>query len=126
MEIADIDRKRRDACVEFMKLGMDFDSACVAAEISGAMKESLASDELFVSEVNFALARKEAELLGRLNDVAMENAERGETRQLERILELMNPARYSKVTKLSHQIDNSGDTGGKVTVEFTGGQKAEE
>jgi hypothetical protein len=39
---------------------------------------------------------------------------------LERLLELMNPQRYSKVTKLSHTMDNAGGTGGKITVEFAG------
>lgn len=110
-------------CVEYMKLGMDFDSACVAAEISGPDKEALSADESFVELVNFNLARKEAELLTKLNQVAEANAERGETKQLERILELMNPSRYSKVTKLSHQMDNSGGSGGKITVEFADGEK---
>lgn len=125
MEILDIERKKRDLCVEFMKLGMDFDSACVAAEIGGDAKDALASDEEFVSEVNFTLARKEADLLRKLNEVAEENAERGETKQLERMLELLNPARYSKVTKLSHQIDNAGSTGGKITVDFQDAGKGE-
>lgn len=123
MELVDLERKKRDLCMEFMKLGMDFDSACVAAEIDGAEKDALAADETFVSEVNFTLARKEAELLRKLNEVAEENAERGETKQLERMLELLNPARYSKVTKLSHQIDNAGNTGGKITVDFADGGK---
>lgn len=121
--ISDIRQKRRDMCVEYMKLGMDFDSACVAAEISGADKDALSADESFVELVNFNLARKEAELLTKLNQVAEANAERGETKQLERILELMNPSRYSKVTKLSHQMDNSGGSGGKITVEFADGEK---
>ena len=125
MEILDIERKKRDLCVEFMKLGMDFDSACVAAEIGGDAKDRLAADEDFVSEVNFTLARKEADLLRKLNEVAEENAERGETKQLERMLELLNPARYSKVTKLSHQIDNSGASGGKITVDFQDAGKGE-
>lgn len=123
--MVDLERKKRDLCVEFMKLGMDFDSACVAAEIGGDAKDKLASDEEFVSEVNFTLARKEADLLRKLNEVAEENAERGETKQLERMLELLNPARYSKVTKLSHQIDNAGNTGGKITVDFQDAGKGE-
>ena len=120
MELMDLEKKKVDLCIEFMKLGMDFDSACVASEIGTELKEKLAGDEDFVSQVNFALAKKEADLLQKLNDVTEENAERGDTRQLERILELMNPQRYSKVTKLSHTMDNAGGTGGKITVEFTG------
>lgn len=118
--LVELEKKKVDLCIEFMKLGMDFDSACVASEISGELKDSLAQDEDFVSRVNFSLAKKEADLLQKLNDVAEENAKRGETRQLERLLELMNPERYSKVTKLSHTMNNSGGTGGKITVEFTG------
>lgn len=117
--------RKADACLEFMKLGMDLHSACVASEIGPDGEEILAGDEGFVERANFALARKEAELLRRLNEAAEENAERGETRQLERLLELMNPERYSKVTKLSHQMDNAGGQPGKITVEFAsseGGQ----
>lgn len=123
MSVIDLKTKKRDMCIEFIKLGMDFDSACVASEISGPDKEELAADEDFISTVNFTLARKEADLLEKLNKVAEENAERGDTRQLERMLELLNPARYSKVTKLAHQMDNSGGTGGKITVQFVGDEK---
>lgn len=125
MNIMDIEKKKIDLCVEFMKLGMDFDSACIASEISGELKERIAGDEDFVSRVNYTLARKEADLLQKLNTVAEENAERGDTRQLERLLELMNPERYSKVTKLSHQMNNAGGTGGKITVEFAGEEGGE-
>lgn len=120
MSIVDLEKKKIDLCIEFMKLGMDFDSACIASEIGSELKERLAGDEDFVAQVNFSLARKEADLLRKLNDVAEENVKRGETKQLERLLELMNPERYSKVTKLSHQVNNAGGTGGKITVEFTG------
>lgn len=120
MNVMDLEKKKVDLCIEFMKLGMDFDSACVASEIGGELKEKLAGDEEFVAQVNFSLAKKEADLLQKLNQVAEENAERGDTRQLERLLELMNPERYSKVTKLSHTMNNSGGTGGKITVEFEG------
>lgn len=124
MEILDLEKKKVDLCIEFMKLGMDFDSACVASEIGEELKEKLNADEDFVHHVNFALAKKEADLLKKLNDVAEENAERGDTRQLERLLELMNPERYSKVTKLSHTMNNSGGTSGKITVEFAGDENA--
>lgn len=120
MELLELDKKKVDLCIEFMKLGMDLDSACVASEIGPELKEKLAGDEDFVAQVNFSLARKEADLLRKLNEVAEENVKRGETKQLERLLELMNPQRYSKVTKLSHTMDNAGGTGGKITVEFAG------
>ena len=120
MELMDLEKKKVDLCIEFMKLGMDLDSACIASEISPELKEKLAGDEDFVAQVNFSLARKEADLLRKLNEVAEENVKRGETKQLERLLELMNPQRYSKITKLSHTMDNAGGTGGKITVEFAG------
>ena len=123
MELLELEKKKVDLCIEFMKLGMDFDSACIASEINSELKERLAGDEDFVSHVNFSLAKKESELLQRLNDVAEENAKRGDTRQIERLLELMNPERYSKVTKLSHTMNNSGGAGGKITVEFTGDEE---
>lgn len=123
MDILDVKERRRDLCVEFMKLGMDFHTACVAAEIPPEDEDALAADEAFVGEVNYNLAMKERDLLEKLNEVAKANAERGETKQLERILELMNPNRYSKVTKLSHQMDNAGGSPGKITVEFAEAEK---
>lgn len=120
MDILDLEKKKIDLCIEFMKLGMDFDSACVASEIGGELKEKLSQDEDFVSQVNFSLAQREAELLRKLNEVAEANAQRGETKQIERLLELMNAERYSKVTKLSHTMGNSGSSTGKITVEFAG------
>lgn len=125
MDILDLEKKKVDLCIEFMKLGMDFDSACIASEIGSELKERLAGDEDFVMSVNFSLAKKEAELLQKLNDVAEENAKRGDTRQVERLLELMNPERYSKVTKLSHTMGNGGSAGGKITVEFAGEEGGE-
>ena len=122
MNIMDLDKKKKDMCIEYMKLGMDLDSACLASEISEEEKEALASDEDFVSMVNFSLARKEAELLKKLNTVAEENAERGDSKALERLLELLKPERYAKVTKLSHQLNNAGGASGKITVEFEGGE----
>lgn len=120
MNVIDLEKRKVDTCIEFMKLGMDFDTACTAAEIDSELKEKIAADEEFVNRVNFCLAKKETELLQKLNDVAEENAKRGDTRQIERLLELMNPERYSKVTKLSHTMGNGGSAGGKITVEFTG------
>lgn len=114
--------RQADLCIEFMKLGMDLEGAFTAVGVPDDIRDALASDEEFVGRANYALARREEELLRRLNEVAMENADRGDTRQLERLLELMNPARYSKVTKLSHQVDTHGGAQGKVTVEFTGGE----
>lgn len=119
-EIKDLKERRKDLCVEFMKLGMDLDAAFVAAEVPEADREELAADEDFVARVNYALAKREAELLRRLNEVAEENADRGDTRQIERLLELMNPSRYSKVTKLAHQMEAHGAAQGKVTIEFAG------
>ena len=123
MDVIDLEKKKIDMCVEFIKLGMDMDTACTAAEINDELKERLTQDEDFVMRVNYCLAKKESELLKKLNDVAEENAERGDTRQLERLLELLNPERYAKVTKLSHQMDNSGGSSGKITVEFTDSDK---
>lgn len=121
----DLEERKKDFCAECMKLGMDFDTACVAAEIGPEMKERLAADEDFIARMNYSLAMKERELLDKLNQIAEENAERGDSRQIERQLELLNPARYSKVTKLSHQIDNAGNTGGKITVDFASPEKEE-
>ena len=118
-------QKKKDMLVEFLKLGMDFDSACLAAEIDDDFKKELQYDDNFTHLANTAIAKKEVELLQKLEAIGEANAQRGESKQIERQLELLNPERYSKVTKLSHSMNGSGSSGGKITVSFEGDDKEE-
>ena len=119
----DMKQKKKDMLVEFLKLGMDFDSACLAAEIDDDFKKELQYDDNFTHLANTAIAKKEVELLQKLEQIGEANAQRGESKQIERQLELLNPERYSKVTKLSHSMNGSGSSGGKITVSFEGDDK---
>ena len=121
----DMKQKKKDMLVEFLKLGMDFDSACLAAEIDDDFKKEWQYDDSFTNLAYTAIAKKEVELLQKLEQIGEANAQRGESKQIERQLELLNPERYSKVTKLSHSMNNSGSSGGKITVSFEGDDKEE-
>ena len=121
----DMKQKKKDMLVEFLKLGMDFDSACLAAEIDDDFKKELQYDDAFTHLANTAIAKKEVELLQKLEAIGEANAQRGESKQIERQLELLNPERYSKVTKLSHSMNGSGSSGGKITVSFEADDKEE-
>jgi len=123
MDIIDIKQRKKDMVIEFCKLGADFDTACTASDITPEEKELLTQDEDFVNHVNYSLAKREMDLLKKLNDCAEENIERGDSKAVERLLELLNPNHFSKVTKLSHQMDNSGGSSGKITVEFADSDK---
>ena len=124
-DMIDMKQKKKDMLVEFLKLGMDFDSACLAAEIDDDFKKELQYDDAFTHLANTAIAKKEVELLQKLEQIGEANAQRGESKQIERQLELLNPERYSKVTKLSHSMNSSGSSGGKITVSFEGDDKEE-
>lgn len=98
-------KQRADFVIEFMKLGMDFQTACVAAECTPEMVEELETNEEFLQRKKFTLAKLEAELLERLSKASQLAAIKGDTRSTERLLEIIRPDRYTKTTKLSHGID---------------------
>ena len=65
----DMKQKKKDMLVEFLKLGMDFDSACLAAEIDDDFKKELQYDDNFTHLANTAIAKKEVELLQKLEQI---------------------------------------------------------
>ena len=70
----DMKQKKKDMLVEFLKLGMDFDSACLAAEIDDDFKKELQYDDAFTHLANTAIAKKEVELLQKLEAIGEANA----------------------------------------------------
>lgn len=97
-------RMRQDVVIEFLKLGMDYDTACTAAEVSPEMKEKFAEDEEFQTRKKFALSQIELELLRRLNKASEFSALKGDTRPTERLLEIIRPERYAKTAKVQHTL----------------------
>lgn len=98
-------RMRQDIVIEFLKLGMDYDTACTAAEVSPEMKEKFAEDEDFQTRKKFALSQIELELLKRLNKASEFSALKGDTRPTERLLEIIRPDRYAKTSKVQHTLN---------------------
>ena len=123
MQYTESEERQKSFILEFSKLGMDFYSAAVAAECSPAFIDTLESDAQFQSDIQFAVAMREKELLERLNKTAILNASsKGDTKAMERLLEILNPDRYSKTTKLAHQIGSKGKgkSPSAIKIEFVG------
>ena len=108
-------RQRQDLVIEFMKLGMDFDTACVASEVSPEMKEQFNNDEDFVARKKFALSQVEVELLKRLQKASEFASMKGDTRATERLLELIRPDRYAKTTKVQFPSDDKTPKGFSIS-----------
>ena len=111
-------RMRQDVVIEFLKLGMDYDTACTAAEVSPEMKEKFAEDEDFQTRKKFALSQIELELLRRLNKASEFSALKGDTRPTERLLEIIRPERYAKTAKVQHRLASENDTPKGFSISF--------
>lgn len=126
-QIEEKEERQKQFIIEYSKLGMDFYSACVAAECNQDQISRFQQDEVFQHDVEFAVRFKEKELLDRLNKVAMTNANRGDTKALERLLEILNPDQYSKTTKLAHSVGRGkGKAPASVKIEFVGSSEADD
>lgn len=123
--LSDSLRQRSDFVIEFMKLGMDFSTACVAAECTPEMVEQIEKDEDFLQRKKFTLAKLEADLLQRLSDASAVAALKGDTRSTERLLEILRPDRYAKQAKVTHTIDPS-ETPKEVKISFVSSVADEE
>lgn len=112
---------RKGLVVEYMKLGMDMYGACVAAECDPDLIDILEHDEEFNRICEYHVKNRELELLRKLNSTAEKILGKGDTKAVERMLEILNPDRYSKTTKLAHSVGGNGKrapTG--VTISFVG------
>ena len=123
--LSDSLRQRSDFVIEYMKLGMDFSTACIAAECTPEMVEAMENDEEFIQRRKFALAKLEAELLQRLSDASAVASLKGDTRSTERMLEIIRPDRYAKTAKVTHSIDPT-ETPKEVKISFVSSVADEE
>lgn len=121
MALIDDIQLRQDYVIEFMKLGMDYHTACVASEVPADVEDEWRDDEAFSARVNYEIARTEGELLKRLRQAADKQAASGNSKATERLLEILRPEKYSKTTKLAHSFGGQGGEGvGGITVNFVG------
>lgn len=123
--LSDSLRQRSDFVIEYMKLGMDFSTACIAAECTPEMVEAMEKDEGFIQRKKFALAKLEAELLQRLSEASAVASLKGDTRSTERMLEIIRPDRYAKTAKVTHSIDPT-ETPKEVKISFVSSVVADE
>ena len=124
--IDDSMRQRQDLVIEFMKLGMDFDTACTASEVSPEMKAQFIEDEDFIARKKFAISQVEVELLKRLQKASEFSSMKGDTRATERLLELIRPERYAKTTKIQLPTDDKAPKGFAISFVSSSVQPCEE
>ena len=115
---------QRQFIIEYVKLGMDFYGAAIAAECTQEYIDRLEADEDLQRLLSFVVKQKEQELLHRLHRAADIALLKGDTRSTERILEIINPERYSKTTKLAHQLGAgaNGKAPRAMRIEFVGSE----
>lgn len=118
-------QSRADFILEFMQLGMDFNTACVATECTPEMIEQLTADEEFQQRKKFVLAKLEGELLKRLSKASELAALKGDTRSTEKLLELINPKRYGKKATIALPTDGK-DAPKEMRISFVSATNSEE
>lgn len=93
---------RADFLIDFIRLGMDWQTALVAAELTSEDGEALLEDKSFRDRLNYYVAKREAELLKALDTAAHAAATaKGDVKGIERLLEILKPEKYSKKASLS-------------------------
>ena len=121
--LSEQESRQKSFILEYVKLGMDFYSAAVLSECDPSFIARLEQDEEFNKDIEYIKALKEKELLDLYNKRAVSLANHGDLKGLERLLEINNPDKYSKVTKLAHTL-GKGKNGGRIPsaikIEFVG------
>lgn len=121
---------RKQLIIEYMKLGMDMYGAAVAAECPPDLIPRLEADETFAKMCDYHVKMEEVDLLRKLQRTADKMQGKGDIKGLERRLEILNPERYSKTTKLAHQLGTGSGkrppAGIKISFVSTDTQEASE
>lgn len=106
---------------EFLDLGMDFHTSCLAAELTEEEEEMLADDEGFQRKVAISSAVLEKKLLIRHDEATSIAESRGQGQSaIQWRLGVVNPARYSGK-------DNGDSTfTGKVVINMISGEESQE
>ena len=94
---------KAEMVISFIRLGMDFEKAAIAAGLQLEDIDELREDAEFQYEIKIAYACMEKELLERHESAAKIQESKGGTHAAEWMLEKINPNRYGKSvnTKLS-------------------------
>ena len=120
-----LDESKADLLIDYLKLGMDWDTACTACELKKENQEKLLDDPDFQARLKYHLAKKEAELLERLREASYKAAEQGNSKGVERMLEVLRPDRYGKHATLDISAKKT-DTDNGIRISFVGAKKKEE
>ena len=120
-----LDAAKPDMLIDFLKSGLDWDTACTAADVTQEMAEHLLEDHDFQARLKYHLAKKEAELLSRLAEASAKAAERGDSKGIERMLEILRPERYGKHATLAITPTKEASDKG-IKIEFVGTHKKAE
>lgn len=111
---------KEESVLQYIRLGMDFHTSCLASMLTEDEEDILSEDEAFLRQIDIEGAQLERGLLTR-HDTASRKAEvRGGTSALQWKLEKINPGRYSGKDK------DSGMFNGKVSINVVRGGSADE
>jgi hypothetical protein len=88
--------EKSNLLLNMVALGMDFESACLLAELTQEEQDALAADEQFMRNVSFSAKCLERDLLYRLQDAMKGNASVGNTTEVRWMLERLNKERFGK------------------------------
>ncbi len=119
-----LEEAKADLLLEFLKSGMDWKNACIASEIDDDRAKQLLDDKDFTTRMRYYLAKKEAELLQKLNEASMKAAEAGNTKGIERLLEILRPDRYGKHSTITVDAEKSERKG--IKIAFVGTNSSRE
>ena len=107
--------------LDFIRLGMGFTEACLAAGLSEEDEFELEDDLLFQRKVDVQKAIAEHDLLVRHNNATRIAEKRGNGQNaIQWRLEKLNPSRYS-----NKDTDDGGKANGRVTINIIRGKKEE-
>ena len=117
-----LDESKADILIDYLKLGLDWDTACTACELTKEQQERLLEDPEFQARLKYHLAKKEAELLQRLSDASYKAAEQGNSKGVERMLEVLRPERYGKHATIDISAKKT-DADNGIKISFVGMNK---
>lgn len=109
-------KQRKEQIVDLLRRGLPEDTAFRCALLSPSEREQIEQDEEYQKEKEYVYAMLESELMAGLYKAALAGCERGNSGAAERMLELINPAKYGKQTKID--VSSSQQQIGQITVNY--------
>lgn len=110
---------KQDFVIDFLRLGMDWKTALIAAELTDEQGDELLANDEFRARLNYCLAQKEAQLLRRLEQASEKAVEKGDSKVIERQLAILRPDKYGAKASLQLSMPATNDDSNEgIVVSF--------